>query len=392
MVRRYTWDDLRRVKEALNQNLSRPERIEFQTDSDAIIVEELPRDVLLQKIYSLIDRIIQEIATSGRPVFRIPNRSSSNIVYNEEYDLLLLGKKLKTKAFLSLTSVTDVTRMVGVLKAIHNLLIQGKHLTKRELFYGDVNLFVEQANSDACIEDVAAMLHTTRSSTMIIATARGTAVGRLKIRDQNDIIDLDASGSGGWSITPRLDQIEIIESDAEFLLVVEKYAALNRFTEDFWWRDFPCIIATAGGAGDMATRMFIKRLSKELRLPTYCLVDSDPYGHYIYSVFLRGSKNLSYESPFLATPQMNLLGVLCRDLQNYSIPRECLIPMKKQDMDRVDQMLAEPFVQNNPRWKADLELMKQLKIKAEIQAMTARGINFLTRVYIPSKLEAGDWI
>jgi DNA topoisomerase VI subunit A len=189
-----------------------------------------------------------------------------------------------------------------------------------------------------------------------------------------------------------LDNIEVLESDAEFILVLEKDAAMIRLSEARWWRQYPCIILTGKGAADMATRMFLKRINKVLRLPTYCLVDSDPYGHYIYSVYLRGSKRLSYESPFLATPDMHLLGVLSRDLATFSIPDNCRIPMTKQDLKRLDELLNEEFVINNKTWKEDLELMKKLKVKAEIQALSNKGFEYLTEIYLPNKLESADWI
>ena len=189
-----------------------------------------------------------------------------------------------------------------------------------------------------------------------------------------------------------VDRVEVLESDAEFIMVMEKDAAMMRIIEEKWWKKYPCIALTAEGVGNVATRMFLKKINKELKLPTYCLVDCDPYGHYIYSVYIRGSKRLSYESPFLATPDMHLLGVMTHDLDEYHIDQSCRIPMGKDDIKRLDDMISEDFVQNNPRWKADLELMKKLKIKAEIQALSSHGIEYLTDTYLPNKLYSGDWL
>ena len=82
---------------------------------------------------------------------------------------------------------------------------------------------------------------------------------------------------------------------------------MMRMAEAKFWKTYPCILLTAQGVGNVAARMFLKKLSKELSLPIFSLVDSDPYGHYIHSVYMRGSKRLSYESPFLATPDIKLL-------------------------------------------------------------------------------------
>ncbi|CAN0371754.1 unnamed protein product, partial [Ectocarpus sp. 4 AP-2014] len=39
---------------------------------------------------------------------------------------------------------------------------------------------------------------------------------------------------------------------------------------------------------DVATRLFLKRLKRELNIPVMGLVDSDPYGLKILSVYMSG--------------------------------------------------------------------------------------------------------
>ena len=368
------------------------EKKQIKLPEHTVKIDELDRELTLVRIKNLTDSLIEMIYETGRPTIRLPSRTSANIIWDEKNDLLLLGRQIMEKQFHSLASVADITRLMKVLEKINELLLKDLHATKREIFYSAVQLFKDQKNSDKCIEDVATMLYTTRNSTHIVASAKGSCIGRLRIRDRNDIIDLEGLGSGGWTISPMLDNIEIIESDAEFILVLEKDAAMIRLAEARFWRKYPCIILTAKGAADIATRMFLKRISKELKLPVFSLVDSDPYGHYIHSVYLRGSKRLSYESPFLATPDIKLLGVLTRDLEKYKIPNDCRIPMNQTDIKRTKELLNEGFVKKNKEWETDLKLALKLKVKAEIQALSAFGFEFLTDQYIPEKLSTGDWI
>lgn len=385
--------ELKAARELFNLYLQKKkEEKSIDLPKGTVKIDDLNRNETLERLYTIVDNTITKIYNTGRPSIQLPARTSSNIIWDEENDLLLLGEQIVEKQFHSLTSVADLTRLMRVLEIVNELLIKDIHATKREIFYTDVKLFTEQKNSDKSIEDVAAMLYTTRNSTHIVASAKGVCVGRLRIRDRNDIIDLEGLGSGGWMISPMLDNIEIIESDAEFILVVEKDAAMIRLAEDRFWKKYPCIILTAKGAADIATRMFLKRLSKELNLPVFSLVDSDPYGHYIHSVYLRGSKRLSYESPFLATPNIKLLGVLTRDLDKYNIPEEVRLPMKPMDVKRTKELLKEGFVKKNKQWEVDLKLALKLKKKAEIQALSQHGFEFLTNTYLPEKLTTGDWI
>ncbi|MHA1780852.1 MAG: helix-hairpin-helix domain-containing protein [Candidatus Thorarchaeota archaeon] len=364
-------------------------REEFQ---ETVEVVALPREETIELLVEEAMEVLNEAITTGRPAFEIPSRSSDNIVWDEIRDLLLLGMKTFSRPYHSLASVVDATRTARVMEIVFNLLQSNLHATKREIYYSDVNLFRDQKYSDKIIEDVSSMLQTTRDSIHVVASARGSAMGRVLIRDGGDLIDLTKMGTGGWAITPFLDQVEIVESDAEFILLSEKDAAVMRLAEAKYWNRQPCIVLTGKGSGDMATRAFLKRLVKELEIPAFALVDSDPYGHYIYSVFLRGSKRLSYESPFIATPELKLLGVLSRDLDAYNIPKSVRIPMEPADIKRVKDMLKEPFVQANKEWVEDLKLMLKLKEKAEIQAFASHSFKYLTDEYLPTKLETGDWI
>ncbi len=365
-------------------------------DAESVIetveVVSLSADDTSERIVDTALDILNDTLTSGRPAFEIPSRSGDNIIWDEIRDLLLLGMKTISRPYHSLASVVDATRTARVMEIVFKLLKSNLHATKREVYYSDVNLFREQKYSDKIIEDVASMIRTTRDSIHVVASARGSAMGRVTIRDGGDVIDLMKMGTGGWAVTPFLDQLEIVESDAEFIILSEKDAAVMRLAEAKYWNRQPCIVLTGKGSGDIATRAFLKMLVKELEIPAFALVDSDPYGHYIYSVFLRGSKRLSYESPFIATPDLKLLGVLSRDLDEYKIPKSVRIPMQPTDIKRVKDMLKEPFVRKNKPWVEDLELMLKLKEKAEIQAFASHSFEYLTDEYLPQKLESGDWI
>ncbi|RYG48511.1 hypothetical protein EON67_07545, partial [archaeon] len=68
-----------------------------------------------------------------------------------------------------------------------------------------------------------------------------------------------------------------------------------------------------------ACRLFLKKLKSTLNLPVLGLVDSDPYGLKILSVYMSGSKNMSYDSASLTTPNIKWLGVRPSDLDRYNV-------------------------------------------------------------------------
>lgn len=55
-------------------------------------------------------------------------------------------------------------------------------------------------------------------------------------------------------------QVDDIQSDAMFILLVEKDAAFMRLAEDRFYNTYPCIILTAKGQPDVASRSVLLSL------------------------------------------------------------------------------------------------------------------------------------
>lgn len=279
-----------------------------------------------------------------------------------------------------------------VLQLLHAVLGKNIHITKRDLFYTDVKLFVDQSDSDGVLDDVACMIGCTRSNLHVVASDKGLVVGRIQFTEDGDEIDCTKMGVGGKAIPPYIDKIDNIRSDAEFVLLVEKEAAYMRLAEDRFYHKYPCIVITAKGQPDVATRMFLSRLYSELKIPVLGLVDSDPYGLKILSVYMSGSKNMSYDSASLTTPHIRWLGLRPSDLNKYQLPDQCRLDMTPNDIKAGKEMLQEAFIQKNPAWMKELQIMVTSKKKAEIQALSSFGFQYITEEYLPRKLQEGDWI
>jgi meiotic recombination protein SPO11 len=259
----------------------------------------------------------------------------------------------------------------------------------------DVNTFESQSTSDNLIEDVGAMLQVTRSSMNINADSKGIVIGHVEFTENNDPIDCTKLGSSGKQITPNIDDIANLQSDAEFVLVIEKAAIFNRLAEDQFYDYVPSILVTAKGQPDMATRHFLKRINDELELPILAIMDADIYGFEILRVYSVGSKALSFEASNLAVPNIKWLGLLPSDLKEesgFGIPSSTHIKMTKSDERRIKLLLDEEFVIRKPDWRNQIQTLLDMGIKAEIQALNARDPQYITNHYLPNKLESGDFI
>ena len=359
---------------------------------NVIKVESPSPEKVHERVHEVTINFIKKILEGKDPYFELPSRSPDNIIYDPMLDMVFLGRKYKKRSFISLRSTRETTITARILSIVHELLEENIHATKREVFYNDVNLFKDQRESDDALEDVAAMLNVERNALHVVASAKGAVIGRLRFRESNDLIDCRKMGTGGKAITPLVDTITNIESDAEFILVVEKDAAFIRLAEDKFYDKYPSIIITGKGQPDIGTRMFLKLLVRELKLPVLALVDSDPFGLHIMLVYAVGSKRMSYETPFLTIPEIKWLGVRPSDLDKYKIPKSVRIPMTKNDIERGKQLLGEEFIKRRPEYVKEIELMLKTKEKAEIQALASKGFRFLTNTFLPEKIETGDWI
>ena len=162
-----------------------------------------------------------------------------------------------------------------------------------------------------------------------------------------------------------------------------------RLAEDRFYNKYPCVMITGKGQPDVATRMFVRQLKETLRIPVLALVDSDSYGVNILSVYMHGSQNMAYDSSNLTTPDIKWLGVRPSDLDRLQIPEQCRLPMTDKDISHCKSLLKESWLLSKPEWKKEVELMLATGVKAEIQALSSFGFQYLTEVYLPLKLQTG---
>jgi len=132
-------------------------------------------------------------------------------------------------------------------------------------------------------------------------------------------------------------------------------------------------------------------LTSEFNLPIYVLCDNDPWGAYIYSVIKYGSINLAHISSKMAIPSVKYLGITCDDIEKYKLEKHS-IKLKDTDLARIKQISEYTWFKDNKAWQRQFKMMKENKTKLEIQALSSRGISFISDVYLPEKIKNKDFL
>jgi len=342
--------------------------------------------------------LVDQIEHDKKPSMKIPIRSFNNIKWNEKQNILTLGDKKSKRYFFNVGHARKFMQTLLIASFCKDIVDENIHASIRDMYYNlkhtiggsNENTFDEQAESDPLIIDIETALHVLREQLHLLADRKGVVVGNVKVRDRGDLIDWSKLGSGGWSIPSVVEDITFEKVDADFVLVIEKNAGFERLHEDKLWKKYNCILMGTGGQAARGTRRLIKRLVEEHKLPVYVLTDSDSYGWYIYSVIKSGSMALAHASEQLGTPSAKFIGLTISDIKDYRLEKS-IIKANERDIKRARELLEYPWFQKK-EWQKELKLMIDKKIKAEIEALSSRGLKFLSETYLPEKLESKDFL
>jgi len=172
---------------------------------------------------------------------------------------------------------------------------------------------------------------------------------------------------------------------------MEKQAVWERLHEDKFWEKQNCLIVTSQGQTTRGIRRLLQRLSQEHDLPIYVLADFDPWGFYIYSVLKFGSINLAHMSESMTLQNAKFLGITADDANNYDLKKH-FIKFKDVDMTRLKQISDYDWFQKNKEWQRQFKMMKDFGAKLEIQALSSKGITFISDKYLPDKIRKKEFL
>ncbi len=354
------------------------------------------------KLIEIGKNIIRKLKEYENPKLQIPLRSLSNVYFDNKDRMLHLGNKVSERSYFNIAQAKSFMQTMLVASKLKEVIQDGSHVGLRQLFYmckGGIpgmkeNTFNDQSESDIIVEDIEGLLNKLREEIGIFAVSKGKLAGDITLIDSGDEIDCSKLGSSGYGI-PSIVEKGIVDFDktkADFILVVEKEQTWNRLNQDKFWKKKNCLLITGKGQPDRGTRRLISRLHHELDLPVYVFTDMDIWGFYIYSVYKQGSINLAHFSEKAAVPDAKFIGVKMSDIERFKIPKAHWIPMKKVDFKRVDEIAAYDWFKDDKAWQKEFKAIKKFKHVVEQDVLVAKGLDFMSKEYLPYKFDTRDWI
>lgn len=345
--------------------------------------------------------VLSELRSEKNPNISLPIRTLANIYFDEKNGLVRLGDKVSQRSYLNVAHTRKFMQTLLVASECKKIINQNVTTSIRDLYYAlkhtipnsKENTFEEQSESDPILEDIEAALNTLREKLHLQADRKGYVAGNLVVNDSGDDIDASKMGSSGWAIPSNVEaeKIKFKNCTADYVLVIEKDAVWQRLNEDKFWKKHNCLILTGKGQPARGARRLINRLHKELKLPIYVLTDADPWGYYIYSVIKQGSINLSFLSDRLGTPSAKFIGLTTQDVNQFNLTKNVTITLNPGDIKRTNEM--QKYIWFKPKeWQKEMDHMLKVGYKLELEALSSKGIKFISEKYLPQKIESKDFL
>lgn len=173
-----------------------------------------------------------------------------------------------------------------------------------------------------------------------------------------------------------MTQLEI-ESNALYLLVIEKDGIFQRLAEDGIQNRFRCIMITACGYPNIATRALVATLSRVLpHLVVLGLADYNPFGVELLLTYKFGSRSMSWEGANYHVPDLRWLGLRAGQVYDSEVADTSFETLSVVDDRKLNSLLRLPHLPDS--FRTELEEMSTGNKKCDLEALYVNGIGQFT--------------
>lgn len=353
---------------------------------------------VIKKIKLLMADVANDLMVDKTmPVLDVPKVGYDNTIWSKDKRMLTIVDKTVQVSPDSTKKIPTFSQYLVMANAIRKLLDEEMESTIRGMYYATLTsigddeknkqkFWNSQENSDDAIKAIELLTAVPREEFSVTSKPKGMISGPITLRVGGDIIDCNLGSRATSQLIPtNIRDVEIVNVNADFVMVVEKDTVLNNIRKSGFIQRYNSILMTGSGEPDRATRMMVKTLNEEWKKPVVIFADADPWGLGIGLRYKIGSESLSYDSDRLVAPDCKVLGMMFSDIYDYNIPEVARLQASEEDINRANDMKKKPWL-NDKRWQKELNLFIQRREKCELDAFFKHGFRFLAETYLPQKL------
>ncbi len=360
---------------------------------------EKAQEKALKELDEFGNQLLEKLNKKEAPSFQIPSRTRSNVEFDEEKEIIDITGKKSTRSFINASHVRKFMQTLLVARAAEEYIKNNRTVSKRELYYNlkhklpgtNKNTWDDDNESSAVIDDLEATLGIVRQQMNVSAKSRGSIYGDITLKQAGDEFSCKKLGKGGWAIPGNVEDVEIVDYDAELILFIETEAMHSRLVEEGSYDDLDALLVTGQGMAPRGVKRFLKRLQDETDLPVVAFTDGDPYGFYIYSVLKHGSMQLAHVNDYYAVPNSKFVGMTMDDIDKYDL-HNVTENLDEQARKKIEHNLNYEWFKYHPEWIKEMKKMRKKGVRIEQQALANKSLDFVAKTYLPEKIENEEFL
>ncbi|XP_065203351.1 meiotic recombination protein SPO11 [Planococcus citri] len=340
---------------------------------------------ILRSIEDLIKRIIQ----SDPPTIELHDWRKTNLRFTDRLTTTSsTDSNVRYIKFHRKQSRMLFTSVVHLLTKIYHMLRTDAWYTKREIYYDEIDIMVNQRMVDSSLLIICYLLKCPPWELNIMSSTKGLVAGPLCMKTGEDEI-ITCMSPGGTIIPHRISSRSTeLRTQAKCVLIVEKDATFQRLLSEKFLEKMPMFILVTGkGYPDIYTRILVKKLNENLHLPILALLDADYDGIYIMCVYRFGSAKMSSFADKLATPNIRWLGIHPSDLESYAVET---LTLEEHEKNKLRSLAKKEWVVQNKELLKQVNILLNLGQKAEIEAIYKTSREFNIFDYIGDKIKKDE--
>ncbi|MCU0630100.1 MAG: DNA topoisomerase IV subunit A [Methanoregulaceae archaeon] len=346
----------------------------------------------IESLQTIAQSWYDQIKSGVIPSINLPTRTKHNIEYDDESEVWKYGEKESTRSAGSAKSAMHILKMAWVIWFLKKQIGENRSSTLRELYYISEGWkkakFGAQDESNFLIEDLEILTDMQREAFHLRPEEDGATVfGPIELKEvtrrgERKIHCRDDVGEAGYQIPTNVDTIDFLNHDAKFVIAIETGGMYARLIENGFDEDYKAILVHLKGQPARSTRRVLNRINEQFKLPVVVFTDGDPWSYRIYASVAYGAIKSAHMSEILATPQARFIGVQPSDIRDYNLPSDHL---NERDIAALNSELSDPRFATD-YWNEQINLQLKMGLKSEQQAFAARGLDFVTKEYLPKRL------